>query len=335
MDVRDYEALRREAAVVRRSGRGLIALAGADRRAYLHNLLTNDVASLAAGTGCYAAWLTPQGRFITDMTVSELGDLVLLDLHVSVKDTVLARLDQFIFSEDVQLGDVTGTYASAGVYGPEAMAVLARVVGDEAAARLGSFALHQNARVTFDGEPIIAVRDDEIGIRGLSLYVDATRLDRLIDRLSGAGARLVPPDAADIVRIESGRPAFGTDMDEDVIPLEAGVESRAISFTKGCYPGQEVIVRVLHRGGGRVAKKLVGLTLGGSRLPCAGTKLMAAEREVGRITSAARSPAMRCPIALGYVHRDFLEPGTALEAVLAEERAPATVTALPFVAPQT
>ncbi len=332
MDLQDYRALRDAAGVVERSDRGLIAVAGTDRRTWLHGLLTNDIAALGPGRGCYAAWLTAQGRFITDMTVNELGDLLLLDLHVSVKDGVLAKLDQFVFAEDVQLGDVTGTFASAGVHGPQAAAVLGRVLGD-GAAHLDTFARHQNARLPFEGEPVIVVRDDELGLPGFTLYVDATRLDHVVRALVAAGARRVPADVADAVRIESGRPAFGTDMDEDIIPLETGLEQQAISFTKGCYPGQEVIIRVLHRGGGRVAKKLVGLALDGTQVPCAGTKLVAGDKEVGRVTSAALSPALGRAIALGYVHRDYLEPGTALEAVLGDHRTTATVTALPFVAP--
>ncbi len=331
MNINDYDAIRRTAAMVARSGRGLIAVAGTDRRTYLHALLTNDIAALAPGTGCYAAWLTPQGRFITDLSVHELGDLLLLDVHESVKDDVLARLDQFIFSEDVKLGDVTGTFASIGVHGPGAAHDLASALGDTAG-RLDAFVPYQNARLPFDGDSVVVVRDDELGVKGFTVYVDATRREGLMRVVADAGARVIPADVADVVRIESGRPAFGVDIDEQTIPLEAGVEQRAISFTKGCYPGQEVIIRVLHRGGGRVAKRLVGLALEGARVPSAGAVLVAGEREVGHVTSAAHSPALDRPIALGYVHRDLVEPGTQLDVLIAEERTPAVVMALPFVA---
>ena len=117
-------------------------------------------------------------------------------------------------------------------------------------------------------------------------------------------------------------------MDEETIPLEAGIESRAISFTKGCYVGQEVIIRVLHRGHGRVARKLVGLTLDGDGVPEAGAAIRGGDREIGNVTSAASSPALQRPIALAYVHRDFLEAGTPV--TVGDQSA--TVTALPFVA---
>jgi len=119
-------------------------------------------------------------------------------------------------------------------------------------------------------------------------------------------------------------------MDEETIPLEAGIEATAISFTKGCYVGQEVIIRVLHRGHGRVARKLVGLTFNPSAaVPAPGTVLLADEKAVGSITSSAFSPAAGRPVALGYVKRDFIEPGTA---VTTADGAPAQVTLLPFVA---
>src|SRR5204863_3141881 len=120
----------------------------------------------------------------------------------------------------------------------------------------------------------------------------------------------VDPATTEALRIEAGIPKFHRDMDEETIPLEAGIESRAISFTKGCYVGQEVIVRVLHRGHGRIARRLVGLTLEGDDVPQPGTKVQAAGREVGWMTSGVISPALHCPIALAYVQRDFIEPGT-------------------------
>src|SRR6478736_9132203 len=134
---------------------------------------------------------------------------------------------------------------------------------------------------------------------------------------------------AETLRIETGVPRFGRDMDEETIPLEAGIESRAISMTKGCYVGQEVIVRVLHRGHGRVARKLVGLKIDGDAVPAAGASVMSGDRVAGEVTSGVRSPALGGPIALAYVQRDFIAPGTALSV----NGAGATVTTLPFVQP--
>jgi len=131
-----------------------------------------------------------------------------------------------------------------------------------------------------------------------------------------------------VLRVEAGIPAFHRDMDEETIPLEAGIESRAINMNKGCYVGQEVIVRVLHRGHGRVAKKLVGLTIDGDAVPVRGSLVKSGEKEVGEVTSSVRSVALDRPIALAYLQRDFLEPGT----VVSIDGTNAVVAQLPFVA---
>jgi folate-binding protein YgfZ len=141
----------------------------------------------------------------------------------------------------------------------------------------------------------------------------------------------------DVLRVEAGVPRFLVDMTDDTLPLEAGIEARAISFTKGCYVGQEIIVRVMQRGGGRVARRLVGLTVGPAErgaVPAAASSIEAAGRAIGHLTSVVRSPRVGSVIGLGYVHRDFVSPGTPVEIVDASHRCPAVVTALPFVAPR-
>ena len=154
-----------------------------------------------------------------------------------------------------------------------------------------------------------------------------------MDAVRAAGAVPVGPEAAVVLRIEAGRPRFGVDMDETTIPLEAGIEQRAISFTKGCFPGQEVITRVLHRGHGRIAKKLCGLRCDGASVPAPGDAVFAGDREAGKVTSATMSPALDCPLALGYLQRDFTDSGTNVSIIHGQERLPATVVDLPFVVP--
>jgi folate-binding protein YgfZ len=149
-------------------------------------------------------------------------------------------------------------------------------------------------------------------VTGFDIYVPATDGDALASAIVEAGAVKGDEETAETLRVEAGRPRFGVDMDTETIPLEAGIEDRAISLTKGCYVGQEVIVRVLHRGHGRVAKRLVSLVLAGDRVPARGALILAGDQEVGRITSAVRSPRMNAPLALGYVQRDHLAEGTEL-----------------------
>lgn len=320
-----YDALRRHAGLIDRAEHARIAVYGRDRASYLHGLLTNEIASLQAGQGCYAAYLTPQGRMIADMWVYELGDVIILTVLRDVKDTVLDKLDQFVFSEDVQLGDVTDTFAAVGLLGPHAAAILSRALdADEAA--LAALPEHGNLRASFNREAAIVLRVTDHGEPGYDVLVQAPMCPLLREALLDGGAADVDAATAETVRIESGVPRFHRDMDEATIPLEAGIEGRAISLTKGCYVGQEVIIRVLHRGHGRVARKLVGLVFVDDPADGSGDTTQVEHREIGRVTSAAWSPALQRTIALAYVQRDFTSPGTPVRV----GGRPASVVALPF-----
>lgn len=275
------------AGYVRRSDVGRLLVTGADRRSYLQGLLTNDIEALTPGTGCYAAMLTAQGRMISDMYVDELGDSLLVRVPIALAAQIREHLERFVFSEDVQVADVTEQRIQLGVYGPQA---------DGAAIHVADA-----LRLALDDLP------------GVALVVDADQADTVAKTLEAAGASEAALDDFDLARLEAGVPRFGTDMDSDTIPLEAGIEDRAISRTKGCYVGQEVIVRVLDRGHGRVAKRLVPLLFDeGAAVPPSGASVQSSDREVGRVTSAALSPRAHRVVALAYVHRDFTSPGTAL-----------------------
>jgi folate-binding protein YgfZ len=171
------------------------------------------------------------------------------------------------------------------------------------------------------------IRATDLGEGGFDLLVDPPHAQAAAEAFRAAGCVEIGDGTAEVLRVEAGIPKFHRDMDEETIPLEAGIEGRAISFTKGCYVGQEVIVRVLHRGHGRVARKLTGLTLQGPPVPRAGAPVLLDGREVGYVTSAVASQALGVPIALAYLKREALEPGTR---VLVDSAA-AVVTALPFV----
>ena len=323
-----YDAARHRAAFVDRSDRGRVVVTGADRASYLQGLLTNDVVALRPGQGCYAAYLTAQGRMIADLHVYELGDLMLLVMAGGVKDGVLAKLDQFIFTEDVQLGDVTDTFAQIAVVGPDASRTVAALLPGVSVDTLQALAEHGNLRTEWAGGAAIVTRVTDIGEAGYDLYVERARSDDLKAALGASGALEMDEPTVEALRIESGVPLFQRDMDEATIPLEAGIESRAISFSKGCYVGQEVIIRVLHRGHGRVVRRLVGLRFDGPQIPAPGTTIRSGDRTIGDVTSSTHSPALNSPIALGYVHRDFVEPGTKVAA----GESSGEVVALPFVA---
>lgn len=317
--------MREGAGIVDRTHRGRLRLTGNDRRAYLQGLLTNDIEALTPGAGCYAAYLTPQGRMISDMRVFETGDDILMDLEGSRAAIVADRLAQFIFSEDVDVKDVTAATAQIGVYGPRAASILRSAAGS--ADDLERMPMLAVRRVAHRDSTLTIVRSDDVGVAGFDVVLDAAMASEFASALRDAGAVDVDQETAEAARIEAGRPRFGADMDEDTIPLEAGIEDRAISLTKGCYVGQEIIIRVLHRGHGRVARRLVHLYFDAdAAVPQPGQPILSGEREIGRITSATRSESLGRPLALGYVHRDFAAAGTSVS--VAGQRA--TVAELPI-----
>ena len=270
-----YKAAHEDGAVVRRSDRGVLAVSGPDRESWLQGLITNDVRSIAEGESRYSAYLTPQGRMITDLNVESIGGRLLLDVPATLAAELRERLDGLIFAEDVQ--------------------------------------------VTDESERLIVWT--VVRRHSVSDLISDSRPERL------RGLQELDLDTFETIRIERGIPKFLVDMDRDTIPLEAGIEDRAISFTKGCYVGQEIIVRVTQRGGGRVAKKLVRwrAAAAGAAVPPHGARIASRDREIGRVTSAVSSPASQRVVGLGYVHRDFTAAGTSVTLLWNDARVDAEV----------
>jgi folate-binding protein YgfZ len=336
---RSHRDVRTAAGWIDRSAEGLLEVRGADRIGWLQGLLSNDVASLVPGQGCYAAYLTPQGRMVSDVRVLVRTDACWLDVPAVARERVLHRLDTFIISEDVELRDLTAARGRFGVHGPASALVVARAVAPQDATlapALSALREHEHVSViTPAGEVVVAATRD-LGGPGFDVHASLDARAGLARALEDAGAVAIDLDTWETCRIEAGRPRYGFDMDEDTIPLEAGLEDRAISFTKGCYVGQEVIVRVRDRGQGRVARRLMGLTAEGStneaRARVApGDTLFAGAREVGRITSAAFSPTLGQTIALGYVRREHAEEGRRLAARHGTDEVEVTIVRRPFV----
>ena len=275
-----YRALRTNGGVVRRTDRAVLAITGADRSTWLQGLVTNDVAALAPGEARYAAYLTPQGRMITDMVVVARADRLLLNVPAPLALSLRDRLDGLIFAEDAQVLDQSGTLDVWTAIAPSDSAHPSTLPGDQSGGALADV-------IVSTGEP------------------------------HGFAYPEISFDTFEVVRIERGIPRFLVDMTEETIPLEAGIEDRAISFTKGCYVGQEVIVRVTHRGGGRVAKKLVRWKAVPSAavVPLPGSRILSVDKDIGRVTSAVFSPEREAVVGLGYVHRDFVTAGTEVTVV--------------------
>lgn len=336
-----YDALNGAAAVFDRSGSDArLLVSGPDRTEWLQGLLTNDIGALARGQGCYAAYLTPQGRMIGDMRVFDRGEHVVLDVVATAREALLSRLDQFIIMEDVTLADVTAEIACIAVAGPDAAGRLAPHLGCQPA-DLAALPEYHQREIEGLGAGAFVASSRELGVPGFDVYLPAAGGSRLLEALREAGLADLRDDVATAARIEAGRPRFGVDMDTDTIPLEAGIENRAISFTKGCYVGQEIVIRVLHRGQGRVARRVCRLVSDApasagvdgdtatAALPWqAGASVSLGGKAVGRVTSAALSPRRDRLVAFAVLSREAMAHGTAVEVEAAEEWRGAVVEAL-------
>jgi folate-binding protein YgfZ len=316
-----YDAARERVAFRRRYERGVLRAAGKDRLEWLQGLLTNDVKSFGGPGWAYAAWLTPQGRMITDVAAIETGDETWLDVPAPLARALAEKLDLMVFAEDVRVEDVSERMVSIAVEGPDGW----KAVSGLFPTTLSPLDRGGIALVRDGGDPLVVVRTRS-GPDGYVLYSSSTRAAGLEESLAHGGATPLDDETAETLRIEAGIPRFLADMSEETIPLEANLD-HAISHTKGCYVGQEIIVRIRDLAKGRVARRIVGLLPEGEVVPAVGTAVLAEGKAVGRITSATWSPALERPIAIAVVHRDSSAVGT----VVAVNGATAIITPLPFV----
>jgi folate-binding protein YgfZ len=328
---REHAALSASAGGLDLSFRGRICLTGVDRVRFLHGQVTNDVKRLAVGDGCYAAVVTAKGRMQSDLNIYCLQDELLLDFEPGLTGTVSQRLEKYLVADDVQVVDVTAIYGLLSVQGPRAEAITRSLdLFQEITAKPLQFAHAVDATL---GE-IYLMNQPRLGSKGFDLFVPVNSLGAVADKLIAAaravGGQVCGWSAFEIARIEAGIPRFGVDMDESNIPLECGMENRAVSYTKGCYIGQEVINRI--HSIGHVNRELRGLLLADDlpSLPVKGDKLSSQGKEAGYITSAVKSPRLRSNIALGYVRREVNQAGKELTLFTTDKKSVASVVELPF-----
>jgi folate-binding protein YgfZ len=327
----EHATLRENAGVLDLGFRGRLSLAGADRQRFLNGQVTNNVKELKTGEGCYAALVTAKGKMVSDLNIYCLPDELLLDFEPGLSSAVSQRFEKYIIADDVQVVDAAPHYGLLSVQGPKSVEVVNQ---------LGFSLSIPEKPLSFGNvnEPAfgeVYCMNHSCGTaKGFDLFVPVAALaavaDKLIAAAKTAGGRPCGWQALEIARIEAGIPRFGADMNETNLPSEAGIEERAISYSKGCYIGQEVIARI--RTYGQVAKSLRGLLLADdlTELPKKGDQLFHGNKEAGYITSALASPTLRRNLALGYVRRECNEPGTELRLRAAERDSRARIVQLPF-----
>ena len=308
-----------------------LCLLGADRIKFFHGQVTNDVQGLEAGEGCYAFVGNAKGRIQADMNIYRLADEILIDAEPGLTESLIQRLDQYVIADDVQIVDAAPHYGLLSVQGPKAVALVEKL---ELGVQIPSSPLAiSHASHPVYGEVYLSC-NSRVGTGGFDLFVPLTSVATVFEALVKAapelGGRACGWQALETARIEAGIPRFGQDMDDTNLAPETGQGERAISYSKGCYIGQEVIARI--RTYGQVTKELRGLRLSGddSDLPAKGCPIFHQGKEVGYITSAVWSPRYKGNIALGYVRKECNHPGSKVQVGAVDSDCQAEVMALPM-----
>jgi folate-binding protein YgfZ len=344
----EYASVREGGAgVMDLSPRGRMLVSGTEAIQFLNGLITNDMKTLAANNWMPAAFPNVQGRLIASVRMIRLPDeqtdqttptglprrgprenvcpTFLIDTEPATSERVLKTIERFTLAGDFRVCDVTAQTVLLTVQGKKSASVVRLVFGEAAAGLAGKGAL----RIAWQESEVTILRATHSGEDGFDLIVNAGAASTLWDALHAAGARPVGYDALEILRIEAGLPRYGIDMDETNVVTEAALDD-AVSYTKGCYVGQEIIARIKYRG--HVAKKLSGIKFTEAVKVDAGAAIKSVDnKEIGRITSTTYSPHLGCTVALGYLKYDYLTPETHVMVTAELGDIEARVAELPFV----
>ncbi|HET9424333.1 MAG TPA: glycine cleavage T C-terminal barrel domain-containing protein [Gemmatimonadaceae bacterium] len=323
----DYESFHDGCALVDYTDRGRMRFHGAGAKDALNGILTCDVAPLANGHGAYGVALTSKGKVVADVSVFAMDDSFLVEVPPAVWPAWKELVAKYVNPRVSRRTDETDLTCAIGLFGPKAASVVAAMTG---AAESEIEALSPYAHVTHSVNDIVVnvARIPDLGVEGFRLMAVRDAHEPLRERAIAEGARVVSAAAVEAARIEAGRPLWGADMDDSTLPQEANLESLgAISYTKGCYTGQEVVARLHFRG--HVNKRLMGLRLDGASVPARGATIMSGEgKESGDVRSVVVSPRFG-PIALAMVRRE-VNAGDAVTVPVDGTEARATVASLPF-----
>jgi folate-binding protein YgfZ len=325
----EYDALHRHAVVFDRSHRGRLRVSGAKAAEALTGLVTNDAVALTPGQGQYAAALTPKGKIITDLRIFREESAFLVDAPPRASDAWLATVRKYVNPRLAPYEDQTTTLRTLGIFGVAARIVVGEMTGVSSTA-LGILPPYAHVSAMIDGARVLIARVPELELEGFELFVPAESYETLWDRALAAKATPGGLETWEIARIEAGRPEWGVDIDESTLPQEANFEElHAISYTKGCYTGQETVARVHFRG--HVNRHLRGLRTASAEPPAPNAELLdATGKNVGSVRSVAASPRLG-GIAIGMVRRE-IEIGATLIARWEGGESRVDVAHLPFPA---
>ena len=328
-NVRDeYNTIRSHVGVLDLCNRSLLSFTGEDRVSFLQGMVSNDVTTLSPGHGIAAVIADVQGKILGDINILCTEEAFILYLTDFLKNQILDHLNHYLIADDVKITDITSKHGILSLQGLQSKNMLQALLED---GDLPSDEL-SHEQVSLDSVQVRIIRTSHTEAPGFDLWVPAHHLATVAESLQKKGqpfsAQWVGTEAQEILRIELGIPRYGIDMNEQNLVLETGLEEHAVSFNKGCYLGQAVIERIHSRG--HVNKKFTGLILEGKEAPHSGDKRKADNKEIGKVTSSTLSPRLDRPVALAYVHRDYLVPGTVLNVQSGNQAIPAVVSSLPF-----
>ncbi len=321
IDLGGYAAVRDgRAGLIDLSHRGRILVSGSEAVMFLNGLITNDMKTLVPGSWMRAAFPNVQGRLLAVVRILNRADGFLIDTEEATHQKVMQLLGRFTLAGDFRVTDLTGQTGCYSVQGSQSAALMHQLFGDKTATDPG-----QVASAQLNHTDMTIIRATHTAEDGFDLFFERSEADSLRKILVGAGIEPVSHETAELLRIEAGIPLYGLDMDETTIVTETNLDD-AVSFTKGCYLGQEIIVRIKHRG--HVAKKISGITFPDRIEIENGAKVLSSDdKEIGRITSSTFSPTLSRTIALGYVKYDYLPAGTEVRVL----NVSGVVADLPFV----
>ncbi len=312
-----------------RSDRGRLRVTGRDRQSFLQGMVTNDVAALSPGQGCYALMLDPTAHVLSDLRILCRESELLLDVEPGMAPFVSKTLDKYLIMEKCRIADVTGETAQVFVGGRKAPQILERlgVVGAEV------WPEGANGTIRVGQMEAVVAATRLIAAPGFDIYLPSgsggggpEAKTALVAALTAEGATETDRETLDAARIEAGVPRYGADITPKALAPETAQQARAVSYRKGCYIGQEVVARIDARG--HTNRTFVGFLIEGTEVPASGTTLTVDGKDAGWVTSAVLSPTLGRPIALGYLRHEYAQPGTPVMVA----GSAATVAALPFVA---